>query len=96
MLQYRDIMNYLVDKTLAYFHIAELPVFDSRPRKIVSTPQSTDRLWGHRIQWVPVAVSFGVKRPRRRADYSPPSSAESKSGGTIPSLPVQLYEVELD
>jgi hypothetical protein len=30
------------------------------------------------IQWVPGALSLGVKRPRREADHSPPSSAEVK------------------
>jgi hypothetical protein len=30
------------------------------------------------IQWVPGALSQGVKRPERDADHSPPSSAESK------------------
>jgi hypothetical protein len=30
------------------------------------------------IQWVPGAVSLGVKRPGREADHSPPSSAEVK------------------
>jgi hypothetical protein len=30
------------------------------------------------IQWVPVALSLGVKRPGREADHSPPSSAEVK------------------
>jgi len=29
-------------------------------------------------QWVPGAVSLGVKRPRREADYSPQPSAEIK------------------
>jgi hypothetical protein len=28
------------------------------------------------IQWVPGALSLGVKRPGREADHSPPSSAE--------------------
>jgi len=28
------------------------------------------------IQWVPGAFSLGVKRPGRKADHSPPSSAE--------------------
>jgi hypothetical protein len=31
------------------------------------------------IQWVPVALSLGVKRPRREADHSRPSSAEVKA-----------------
>jgi hypothetical protein len=30
------------------------------------------------IQWVPGALSLGVKRPEREADHSPPSSAEVK------------------
>jgi hypothetical protein len=30
------------------------------------------------IQWVPGALSLGVKQPGREADYSPPSSAEVK------------------
>jgi hypothetical protein len=30
------------------------------------------------IQWVPGALSLGVKRPEREADYSPPSSVEVK------------------
>jgi hypothetical protein len=30
------------------------------------------------IQWVPGALSLGVKRKGREADHSPPSSAEVK------------------
>jgi hypothetical protein len=30
------------------------------------------------IQWVPVALSLGIKRQEREADHSPPSSAEVK------------------
>jgi hypothetical protein len=30
------------------------------------------------IQWVPGALSLGVKRPGRGADHSPPSSAKVK------------------
>jgi hypothetical protein len=29
-------------------------------------------------QWVPGVLSLGIKRPRREADHSPPSSAEVK------------------
>jgi hypothetical protein len=32
------------------------------------------------IQWVPGALSLGVKRPGREADHSPPPSAEVKEG----------------
>jgi hypothetical protein len=31
------------------------------------------------IQWVPGALSLGIKRPRREADHSSPSSAEVKA-----------------
>jgi hypothetical protein len=31
------------------------------------------------IQWVPGALSLGVKRPGREADHSPPSSAKVKN-----------------
>jgi hypothetical protein len=30
------------------------------------------------IQWVPGALSLGVKRPGRECDHSPPSSAKDK------------------
>jgi hypothetical protein len=39
------------------------------------------------IQWVPGALSPGVKRQGSVADHSPPSSAEVKNGGAIPPLP---------
>jgi hypothetical protein len=31
------------------------------------------------VQWVPGALSLGVKRPGRKANYSPPSNAEVKN-----------------
>jgi hypothetical protein len=36
------------------------------------------------IQWVPVALSLGLKRPGREADHSPPSSAEVKNAWSYP------------
>jgi hypothetical protein len=39
------------------------------------------------IQCVPGALSPGVKRLGREADHSPPSSAEVKNDGAIPTLP---------
>jgi hypothetical protein len=39
------------------------------------------------IQWVPGALSLGVKRPGCEADHSPPSTAEVKVPGVIPPLP---------
>jgi hypothetical protein len=38
------------------------------------------------IQWVPRAGFPWIKRPGRKADHSPPSSAEVKNGGAIPPL----------
>jgi hypothetical protein len=39
------------------------------------------------IQWVPITLSRGLKRPGREADHSPPPNAEFKNGGVIPPLP---------
>jgi hypothetical protein len=39
------------------------------------------------MQWVPGALSFGVRRPEREAAHSPPYSAEVKVHGAIPPLP---------
>jgi hypothetical protein len=39
------------------------------------------------IQWVPGALSLGVKRPGREADQSPPSSAEVKNMWSYTSTP---------
>jgi hypothetical protein len=41
----------------------------------------------HPIQWVPGALSLGVRRPRREADHSPPSRPRSRMTGAIPPLP---------
>jgi hypothetical protein len=45
------------------------------------------------IQWVPGAHcrEGGVKRPRREADHSAPSSAKVQNAGAIPPLPIGLY-----
>jgi hypothetical protein len=39
------------------------------------------------MQWVPGAVSSGVKRLEREVDHSPPPIVEVKNGGAIPPLP---------
>jgi hypothetical protein len=39
------------------------------------------------IQWVPGALSLGVKRPGREADHSPPSSAKVKNEWSYTSTP---------
>jgi hypothetical protein len=41
------------------------------------------------IQWVPGALSLGVKRPEREADHSPPSSVEAKNAWSYTSIPQQ-------
>jgi hypothetical protein len=46
------------------------------------------------IQWVPGALSLGVKRPGREADHSPPSSAEVKIAWSYTSTPpIRLHGV---
>jgi hypothetical protein len=48
------------------------------------------------MQWVPGALSLGVKRPGREADHSPPSSAEVKNVWSYTStLPIRLHGVVL-
>jgi hypothetical protein len=39
------------------------------------------------IQWVPGALSSGIKRSGREDDHSSPSSVEVKDDGAIPLLP---------
>jgi hypothetical protein len=48
--------------------------------RIFSSPRRPDRLRPTQphIQWIPGALSSGVKRPGREADHSPPTSAEVK------------------
>jgi hypothetical protein len=43
------------------------------------------------IQWVPGALSLGVKRQGREADHSPPSSAEVKSTWSYNSTPQYAF-----
>jgi hypothetical protein len=43
------------------------------------------------IQWVPGALSLGVKRPGREADYSPPSTAEVKNAWSYTSTPQYVF-----
>jgi hypothetical protein len=48
------------------------------------------------IQWVPGALSLGVKRPGREATHSPPSSAEVKNARSYTSNPpIRLHGVVL-
>jgi hypothetical protein len=43
------------------------------------------------IQWVPGAISLGVKRPGCEADHSPPSSAEVKNAWSYTSTPQYAF-----
>jgi hypothetical protein len=44
------------------------------------------------IQWVPGALTLGIKRPGLEADHSPPSSAEVKNAWSYTSTPpVRLH-----
>jgi hypothetical protein len=42
-------------------------------------------------QWVPGALSLGVKQPGREADHSPPSSAEVKNWWSYTSTPQYVF-----
>jgi hypothetical protein len=52
--------------------------FDRTGARVFSSSQRPDGLWG---------PPSGVKRPRREASYSTPSSVQVKNDGTIPPLP---------
>jgi hypothetical protein len=43
------------------------------------------------IQWVPGALSLGVKRPEHEVDHSPPSSAEVKNAWSYTSIPLYVF-----
>jgi hypothetical protein len=43
------------------------------------------------IQWVPVALSPGVKLSAGETDHSPPTSAEVKNGGANTSAPQYVF-----
>jgi hypothetical protein len=48
------------------------------------------------IQWVPRALSLGVKRPGREADHSPPTSDKVKYAWSYTSTsPTRLHGVVL-
>jgi hypothetical protein len=56
-----------------------------------SSPPRPDRAHQPPIQWVPGALSLGVKRPGREANQSPPSSAEVKYEWALPPLPLYPF-----
>jgi hypothetical protein len=43
------------------------------------------------IQWVPGAISAGVKRPGHEVDHSPPTSAEVKKTWIYISIPPYVF-----
>jgi hypothetical protein len=43
------------------------------------------------IQWVPGALSWGLKWPRREADHSPPASAKVKKMWIYTSTPPYAF-----
>jgi hypothetical protein len=43
------------------------------------------------IQWIPGAISLGIKLPGREADHSPPSSAEVKNAWSYISTPQYVF-----
>jgi hypothetical protein len=43
------------------------------------------------IQWVPGALSLGVKQPGREADHSPPSGAEVENTWSYTSIPQYVF-----
>jgi hypothetical protein len=58
--------------------------------RLVSSPVTTRPTLGLTqapFQWLPGALSPGVIRQRREADYSSQSTAEVKKVGAIPPLP---------
>jgi hypothetical protein len=58
--------------------------------------QNTSGAHSASIQWVPGALSLGVKRPGSEADYSPPSSAEVKEWVELYlHSPIRLHGVVL-
>jgi hypothetical protein len=58
--------------------------------KILSSPRRPDRLWGPPSllsNWYRGLLPRGVKRPRRKADHSPPISVEVIHGWVFASTP---------
>jgi hypothetical protein len=51
-----------------------------REEAFPSSPHRADRLEGPpSLQWVPMALSLGIKRPKLEADHSSPASAVVKN-----------------
>jgi hypothetical protein len=60
--------------------------------RIFSSPRRPDRLLGPpNLQWVPGALSPGVKWLGREDDHSPPTSAEVKKMWIYTSIPPYAF-----
>jgi hypothetical protein len=64
---------------------AGTPGFDSRQCKLFLF-STASRLNLRSMQWIPGALSAGLKWQERESDHSPQISGEIKSGEAIPSL----------
>jgi hypothetical protein len=62
-------------------------VFDSRQGQEIFIYATASKLAVGPIQWIPGALSLGVKQLGCEAGHLPPSSAEIKNGGAVPPLP---------
>jgi hypothetical protein len=71
-------MDWMTERSRSPGRVKNFVSTASRPLLVPTQPT---------IQWAPGAVSPGVKRLGSEADHSPPTSAEVKNGGAIPSLP---------
>jgi hypothetical protein len=73
---------------------AERPEFYTREGQVIFLYSTASRLALEPtyppIQWVPVVLYSGVKRPGCEADHSPPSCVEVKNGGAVSALPIDL------
>jgi hypothetical protein len=58
-----------------------------RGKRFFSFPQRPDAHPSTYPMGIGVSLPWGVKRPRREADHSPPFSVEFKSGEATPPLP---------
>jgi hypothetical protein len=69
--------------------------FDSQQGQeiFLFTAESRPALWPNQLlmQWVTGAISLGVKRPGREADYSPPSSVEAKNAWSYTSTTQYVF-----
>jgi hypothetical protein len=85
--------GYLSDVALGYGlddrgfesrHVVRISLFTTASRTSLGPTQPP-------IQWVPGALSLGVKRQEREADHSPPSSAEVKNAWSYTSTPPYVF-----